>query len=176
MSTYHSRSASAARRTVATLMACLTAVFATAATADAHPIHTTVAELSYNPADRAVRVTLRVFADDFGAAVSRYTGVTPTADHRVPSADAFRYVRATFRLGDRSGRLLPLVSCGERWVGEVVLVCLRSPSAKEPRGLTVLSALLFEIHGDQVNIVQTRLGGRRSSLLFTSGDRARAIR
>ena len=164
------------RRTVALLAVCAAGVLAATATAVAHPIHTTVAEVRYDPADRAVRVTLRVFADDFGAAVSRYTGVTPAADHRVPSANAFRYVRATFRLGDRSGRLLPLVSCGERWVGEVVLVCLRSPSAKEPRGLTVLSALLFEIHGDQVNIVQTRLGGRRSSLLFTSGDRARAIR
>jgi len=144
-------------------------------TLDAHPIHTTLAQLAYDAKSRSVVVSLRVFADDFAIAVGRHSGVAPAADHTVSATAAHEYVRSTFSLADARGRPLALEWHGSKRYGEVVWLYLRAPSATVPRGLRVLSALLFEVHTDQVNIVQSTVSGKNTSALFTRGDRSRAL-
>ncbi|MBC7789227.1 MAG: hypothetical protein H7Z74_04730 [Anaerolineae bacterium] len=143
---------------------------------DAHPIHTTLAQLTYDATSRTVVVSLRVFADDFAIAVGRHSGVTPAPDHSVSAAAAHQYLRSTFLLADARGRLLPLEWNGARRSGDVVWLTLRAQWGGAPRDMRVLSALLFEVHADQVNIVQSTLSGKGTSALFTRGDRARALR
>ena len=142
---------------------------------DAHPIHTTLAQLAYDAKSRSVIVLLRVFADDFAVAVGRHSGISPAADHSVPDQAAHQYVRSRFSLADDRGRHFPLEWRGAKRTGDVVWLSLRAPSAGAPRGLRVLSALLFEVHTDQVNIVQSALSGKSTSTLFTRGDRARTL-
>jgi len=142
---------------------------------DAHPIHTTLAQLAYDGKSRSVVVSLRVFADDFAIAVGRHSGVAPATDHSVPARAAHEYVRSALSLADARGRPLALEWRGSKRSGEVVWLYLRAPSASAPRGMRVLSALLFEVHTDQVNIVQSTVSGKSTSALFTLGDRARAL-
>ena len=65
------------------------------ATGQVHPMHTAVAELREG-ADGTTAITIRVFADDFLAAL-------PAAEASADSAMS-RYVRGTFALADRGGR------------------------------------------------------------------------
>ncbi len=140
-----------------------------------HPIHTTLAQISYDSASRAIGVSLRVFADDFGVAVGRHSRVPPGADDAVPAAAAYAYVQSAFSLADAAGKRIVLEGCGVRRAGAVVWICLRAPAPHRPRGLRVLSALLFEVHDDQVNLVQSTTSGRNTSALFTRGDRPRPL-
>ena len=163
------------RTGVVTLVVTTAMAIGPARALNAHPIHTTLTQITYDSASRAIVVSLRVFADDFAVAVGRHSRVKPGPDHSVAPAAAYGYVQSAFSLADASGRPIPLVWCGAKRAGAVVWLCLRSPSPVAPRGFRVLNALLFEVHDDQVNLVQSVTSGKNSSMLFTRGDRARAL-
>jgi hypothetical protein len=134
----------------------------------AHPMHTAVAEIGYDAASRTAAIHIRVFADDFAAALSQ--------DRLTPSDSAMsRYARGSFALADRLGRPLPLRWVGSEREGDIVLLYLRVAA---PAGLAkgkVLSALLSEHFEDQVNIVRASYDGRVTTLLFTRGEPAKAL-
>jgi hypothetical protein len=130
-----------------------------------HPLHTTLTQLAYRDGDHMVEATVRVFADDFRAALR--------AD--VSDSAAVSYLRSTFTLADRAGRPLAIAWCGLRRTGDLLWLCLQAPAAQGLSGLRVRVALLFERYSDQINIVQASYAGRRAALLFTSGDAAKAL-
>jgi uncharacterized protein DUF6702 len=133
-----------------------------------HPLHTTLTDLSFSAADRTVLVSVRAFADDFRAAAGDGS-----------DSAAFAYLRSTFALSDRDGRVLPLVWCGVRRTGDLLWLCLRAPAPGERgrglAGVRVRAGLLFDRYRDQINIVQASYDGRRASLLFSLGDSAKAL-
>jgi len=133
-----------------------------------HPMHTSVTEISYDAGSRTAAIRIRVFADDFAAAMGPDSGAP--ADSAMSS-----YVRANFTLVDRSGRSLPIQWLGAERAGDVVLLRL---SARAPDGLAqakVLNALLADRFADQVNIVRALYDGRAATLLFTRGEPAKAL-
>ena len=139
-----------------------------------HPLHTTLTQLSLRPATRSVEIVMRVFVDDFSAAVARRSGAGPVL---MPPSDsaAYRYVAEAFALTDRAGRRLPLRWGGARRTGDLLWLTLTAP-ATTLEGVRVSNRVLVELHADQVNIVQANLGTRRASLLFTRGDGAKPLR
>jgi hypothetical protein len=141
------------------------ALIAAVALLAAHPLHTTLTELAYRDADGTVEATVRVFADDFRAAL----GGDPA------DSAAAAYLRSTFTLADDAGRPLAVAWCGLKRTGDVLWLCLRAPARHGLSGLRVRVALLFDTYADQINIVQARYGGRRAALLFTIGDPLKAL-
>jgi hypothetical protein len=144
-----------------------------ARTAIAHPLHTTLAELSYDPSAGVLNVSLRVFADDFSA------GVMPrsrASAHALPPDSAMlRYVRERFAVTvDGAGRLA-WRWCGRRREGQVLFLCLRATARESPVGARMRNALLSEVFTDQVNIVHANYAGRRRTLLFTARDGVKAL-
>lgn len=134
--------------------------------AHAHPLHTTLAELSYDAGTRVLNVSLRVFTDDFSAAVTRGTGARPVGA-LPPDAAMYRYVTERFAIAAPGGRPVALRWCGVRRSGDVLLLCLRATAVPALAGARVRSALLNESFADQVNLVQATYDGRRQMLLFT---------
>src|SRR2546422_7164099 len=94
----------------------MAALVATLALLAAHPLHTTLTQLTYRDADRSVEVMVRGFADDFRAALGE--DVTDSA--------ASAYVRSGVTIADRTGRPLPAAWCGLKRTGDVLWLCLRS--------------------------------------------------
>ena len=134
-----------------------------------HPMHTAVTEIAYDAASMAAVIRIRVFVDDFTAAVHSAPG-TAAGD----SATA-RYVTSSFTIVDRTGRRLPLRWQGVDQTGDVLVLRF---SAAAPAGLAggqVASTLLSEQFEDQVNIVRATYGGRTRTLLFTRGEVAKAL-
>lgn len=136
----------------------------------AHPLHTSFAELTYDPSARVLNVSLRVFADDFSADVLRRTGTQGAVGGVPPDAAVFRYVLSRFAVVTARGEGLAFGWCGLRRVGVQLFICLRAPTSVPPLGARVRSAILSETFTDQVNIVQASVEGRRQTLLFTPGD------
>ncbi len=130
-----------------------------------HPLHTTLTQVAYREADRTLELAVRAFADDFRAALK--TDVTDSA--------AAAYLRSTVTLFDGSGRALATTWCGLRRVGDAFLLCLRASAPEGPKGLRVRVAILFERYSDQINIVEARVGDRRSTLLFLVGDLSKPL-
>jgi len=133
-----------------------------------HPLHTTIATLTYDPSAHTVVAVVRIFSDDLARAVRSRGGVTD-------DAMAVAYVRSTFTITTADGRAVPVVACGVRTTGDLRWICLRAAMPTGLRGARVQDAVLTELYSDQVNVVMTDDAGRHGSLLFTRGDRPRTI-
>jgi hypothetical protein len=140
----------------------------------AHPIHTTLAELT-PAADGSVTIRVRAFIDDFSAAVIRYAKRKPAANFAVSDADAARYLGASFHVQDARGHAVPLRFVSQRRAADVIWLELRSDPAVRPTGLRVLNTMLFELHADQVNIVRASYGTIQHTTLFSRGDAAKQL-
>jgi len=158
----------------AALPLALVAIVSTADSLSAHPLHTSLAEMVYDPAAKEIRISIRVFVDDLTKASSAYAAAHSTTRVSslplIPDSAIIEYVRASFIVADRGGHPLALTSCGNKPVGDLMWVCLRAPAPRGPVGFRVTHKVLFDLYADQINIVQAAYNGKRISLLFTRGD------
>jgi hypothetical protein len=140
-----------------------------AAALGAHPLHTTMAEVTVDRAHSTVRVVVRVFADDFGTAVnaSKTSGTS--------EARAAAYVANAISLADEKQRVT-VRDCGTRKQGDLLWLCSEATvTAEQLRRLTLRDQMLCELFSDQVNVVRVTDGASTRSVLFTRGDGAKAI-
>ena len=140
-----------------------------------HPLHTTMTELSYTPANHRVQVSIRVFADDFSEAIARRPP-PQAAPGKTSSHPVLSYLEASFLVTGADGQRVRLQWCGEKRTADVVWLCLQGTAPAGLRGGSVRNTLMFDLFEDQVNIVQATYDGRKQSLLFTRGDGAKRLR
>ena len=138
--------------------------------ASAHPLHTTLTDVSIDPRDGTLRIVIRAFADDFSAAAARHAGNGTASDHNAADDVLRSYLMAKLSLVDERNQRVVLAWESVRRQGELLWITVRAPSVKSLRGVKLGSALLFEKFDDQVNIVQAAEGSAHRSMLFTSGD------
>lgn len=136
-----------------------------------HPLHTSLAQVSFDTRAKTVNVSVRVFVDDFTNAASVWAkGNAARAAAPIPG-----YAAASLTLREIGGKPVQLKPCGEKRVGDLMWICLSGQITKAPSGSSVISRILFDQFEDQVNIVQTSYDGRKSNLLFTSDDKEKRI-
>jgi hypothetical protein len=152
----------AARRVVAGV-AC---VVASPCVADAHAIHTTLTVITATPTGGTLMV--RVFADDFSAAVARHAGLPLPRDSSVTTSGVARYLASHLTLMVRGGAQV-LQSCGTRRQAEVYWVCLQVPAAMTG-AIQIRNTMLTELHADQINIVQIQRSDARQTALLTRAN------
>ncbi|MBA2683192.1 MAG: hypothetical protein H0U66_01700 [Gemmatimonadaceae bacterium] len=141
----------------------------------AHPLHTTLVQMTYDAKGRVLEGSIRVFAGDFASAVAKHAGAKAPIDDHVTDAAAFAYVSSTFRLSDASGRAVPLAWCGSRRANDLLWLCVRAANAGPPNTIKLGDQMLCELFDDQINIVQSVAGEKHSSMLFTKGDAAKSV-
>jgi len=145
------------------------AVLAGALLGGTHPMHTAVTELAQDDPRGATTVQIKVFADDFRAAV-------PLASDPAAADSAMaRYLRGTFALADRTGRPVRLTWVGAERAGDVLLRRLSAAVRGGLPGARVTSLVLCERFEDEVNVVRAAYGGRTETLLFTRGESSKAL-
>lgn len=158
-----------ARRAIGVVVALgATLVLASATRVDAHPLHTTLTEVTVAPSSRTVRATVRLFADDLAATMN-------SVGKPVEDADVVTYVGAGFGILD-AGRPLPMRGCGIKRQRGLIWACFEATIASGVDKLSLRNTLLGETFKDQVNIVQVALGtASKRSLVFTRGDGAKRL-
>jgi hypothetical protein len=137
---------------------------------DAHPLHTTLTEVTVDATAHTVRAVVRVFADDFGTALARHVhAATPPAGRAWDDAAA-SYLAAALSIADRANRPIALHSCGTRRSADLLWICLEGTTPESVRELRGRNSILCDLFDDQVNIVQAVAGTDKHSVLFTHGD------
>jgi hypothetical protein len=156
-------------RVVVAAVVALASLVTAPRSAQGHPLHTTLTELSVGT-NGDVEIRLRAFVDDFSAAVSG-SSETPRPPFRTPTDSATaRYLASRLLLHDTAGRNASLTLTTVRREGDVVWVTLRASGVRTLVGTRLTNTVLFERFADQVNIVQASVAGRRRTLLFTPRD------
>lgn len=145
----------------------------------AHKFHFTSTVFEYNPASKSYEITVRLFADDIEAVLSRVAGRSIEID-RAANAEklAFQYLKETLRVRGPDLTEIPL-----RWVGLEVKVATVYAylEATAPdsglKDLAIANAIFFDLLPDQVNtvILKDPVHGRPRDLIFKSGDRFKVL-
>lgn len=145
----------------------------------AHKFHFTSTLLDYNPASKVYEITVRLFADDIEAVMSRMAGRRIEVD-RSPDAErlCFEYLRERLRLRGPDTKPIPL-----RWVGLEVKVTtvyayLESDAPDTGlRDLAIQNTIFFDHLPGQVNtvILKDPVHGRPRDLSFRAGDRFKVV-
>jgi hypothetical protein len=133
--------------------------------ASAHPLHTSLTEIAYDPATKQIRIMARIFVDDLSKAAAARAAKNPSKEIAI-----LAYARASLIIADRAGRVMPLASCGGKRVGDLMWLCFQANAPSGAAGLQVADRILFDLYADQINIVQSTYGGKKISMLFTPGD------
>jgi hypothetical protein len=131
--------------------------------ATAHPLHTTITELTYDSRSGVVTLLIRAFADDFGAAIA-----LSTRDAREPRRTV-RYLAQRLELRGSDDRLVVLHWAGMKRTEDVVWIRLEGRAPAGVRGGTLRHGVLLDMFSDQVNILKVRYGRVERTLLFTRG-------
>lgn len=145
----------------------------------AHKFHFTSTVFEYNPASKCYEITVRLFADDIEAVLSRVAGRSIEIDRDADAEKlAFQYLKETFRVRGPDLTEIPL-----RWVGLEVKVATVYAylEATAPdsglKDLAIANTIFFDLLPDQVNtvILKDPVRGRPSDLIFRMGDRFKVI-
>lgn len=147
----------------------------------AHPIHTSLAEADYNATTRTLEVALRVFADDFEAALStqekRKISLARTAPDEFEALTR-AYLAQRFTIKSSNGKAVSL-----RWVGRELKEAANElwlffevPLPDGVEGAVIHHALLREEFSNQINSVQVRDGERRTTLVFLPSHREKRVK
>ncbi len=163
-------------------LALLLGLFAFPLLLPAHPIHTSIAEADYNAKTRQLEVALRVFIDDFEAALSVHTKRRVSLE-KTPPAEfdtiARAYLAEKFTVLNRAGA--PAVP---KWVGRELKpgdnelwFYFELPLPDGVEGARIHHRALAEQFANQINSVRVRdADGRKVTLVFLPSHGAKLVR
>lgn len=143
-----------------------------------HAYHSSLMELRYNAGKKQLELSVKVFTDDFERALSQGqpTPVSLSEPGPRPLALATAYLQRTLRFSTAAGAPLPLQVLGLQqekdgyWLyGKVALP---GPVA----GVQLRQAMLLDVFGDQMNIVNVEAGDKKQSALFRAGHEQELLR
>jgi hypothetical protein len=160
-------------RRLSAVAVALGGLVASPAPSAAHPLHTTFTDVVVDPAGGGLRLTIRVFADDFARAAARHAGSRASADPAVADSVRAWYVASRLQVIRADGRRAALVWGGATRDGDALQLTVRVPGVRVLDGVRVGNALMVELFEDQVNLVRVEAGGRSRTLLFTRRDSGR---
>jgi hypothetical protein len=153
----------------------LAIAFALLGAAAPHPIHSTLAEISYDAAARRATVRVRAFADDFGTATERWGRSRPRKAVMSSDSLSFEYLSHAISLETAPGQFSALEWCGVEKTGAVLWLCLRAKLDHGLEGVRVADRVLVDLFDDEINIVQIESAGKKASAVFTRKDAGKIL-
>ena len=132
-----------------------------------HPFHVSVTEITQNAAAGTLEVQVKLFTDDFEAALKKVYDtkvdlIDPALHERMDSV-VLRYIysRLQLRVNEKA---VPLQYLGFEQEREATYVYLEAENIQGPvRRLDVYAKLLYEQFSDQVNIFHATAGKAKKS-------------
>lgn len=157
-------------RPIAAVAALLLGAFASVL--NAHPLHTSFTEIGRDARTGAVTLSVRLFSDDFKAAMDSIAAV---ASSRGVTRDAVvqAYFERSVALDTDKGTPIRLAWCGMKIVDGLTWLCAKSLDPVPIGRLRIRNTLMFDRFTDQISIVRwTSTSGARTIVLTTRSPTA----
>ncbi len=142
--------------------------------ADAHPLHTSYAELSYAKETGNITVSVRVFTDDFTSHIAGPVGMVGSQGG-TPERRAAAYIARNLSIADGRGAPIPLRWCGWKRAGEMTAICLAGVAPARPANLRIRNTILMDMFADQLNILRSTRGTAKKTVLFTRKENTKTL-
>ena len=135
-----------------------------AARVEAHPLHTSFTDVTRDEKSGVVKISVRLFADDFGAMLDSLRAI-PAFRNLTAEQVAHAYFKRSFTLSSGAGTI-ELMWDGMRTVDGLTWINARSTAPVVNGQLRIRNTLMFDRFRDQVSIVRwTGRGSARTAVL-----------
>lgn len=142
-----------------------------------HAYHSTLTELRYNAAQKQLELSVKVFTDDFEKALSQgQPAPVSLADAGPrPLAQATAYVQRTLQIRTPAGAPLQVQVLGLQAENDGYWLYCKVPLPGAVNGIQLRQAMLLDVFGDEMNIVNIEANGKKQSALFRAGHEQETI-
>ncbi|HMV85578.1 MAG TPA: hypothetical protein PLD20_22655 [Blastocatellia bacterium] len=147
----------------------------------AHKVHVSVAQMDYNAKAQSAEIAIRVFADDLETALSQHTKRAVKLDPATAGKDkqvadtVMAYLRGAFELKSKAGRPVRLDWVGMEYQANMFWLYVEGKLPSGLEGAQLRNKVFQELFDDQVNIVNSKLGGKQIGLMFEGKDEFKVI-
>jgi hypothetical protein len=133
-----------------------------------HPLHVSVTEIKFDPKDKELEITARIFLDDLEEAIRQERKLT-TLDITNPGSglttdqlvSTYLDTRLTTKVDNKAVAIKYL---GHEIDGDAMVVYAYAPGVKKMKSIEVFHSTITEVHEDQSNLVHITLGEKTRSL------------
>lgn len=142
-----------------------------------HAYHSTLTELRYNAAKKQLELSVKVFTDDFEKALSQGQAAPVSLSDAGPRplALATAYVQRTLQIRTPAGAPLQVQVLGLQPENDGYWLYCKVPLPGPITGLQLRQAMLLDVFGDEMNIVNIEANGKKQSALFRAGHEQETI-
>ena len=125
-----------------------------------HPLYISIIEVNHNAKDKELEISVRIFTDDFEAALKKNGAVKIDLTHPADKTAAEKLV-STYILNHLQlkvdNQLLPLHFIGFEKQQESIWTYFEIPYAQVPKKLEVTTTVLYDYQEKQINIIHAKV-------------------
>jgi hypothetical protein len=134
-----------------------------------HAFHTSIAEMRYNPKEKAFEISLRIFTDDLEKTLSLNNQNKKFVIENADKNDVFidQYVHKHFVVTTPKNQKLTYQYVGKEKEGDATWIYLEMPVNEPIKGSKIQNDVLIDMFEDQTNIVNIFMNNDKKSFLFT---------
>ena len=142
-----------------------------------HAYHASITELRYNAAGPQLEISIKVFTNDFEAALSRGRPQPVRLNAPDPQVGllAAAYLQRHLQFSAPGGAVLPLQFLGTQPEKDSHWLYCKVPLPRPVRSLQIRNTLLLGQFADQSNVVNLDVGGKKRSALFRAGHEQETV-
>jgi hypothetical protein len=136
----------------------------------AHKFYVAIHQINYNKEKKSIEITSRIFVDDLNNALEKkYGRVTNLGDksQSVQDLDLLtKYLSEQLHI-KVNGKVKPFVLVTSELENNVYICYLKCKDVARINTLEIQNKILVDFVTEQQNIIQTKINGRKDSLLLT---------
>lgn len=138
-----------------------------------HAFHTSIAEMRYNPREKAFEISIRIFTDDLEKTLSSNNQNRKFVIENADKNDLFidQYVHKHFVITSPKNQKLIYQYVGKEKEGDATWIYLEMPVFEPLKGAKIQNTVLMDMFDDQTNIVNIFMNNEKKSYLFTVKNR-----
>jgi hypothetical protein len=143
-----------------------------------HAFHTSLTEIQYNPREKALEITIRLFTDDLENALTKINnGQKVMIGGKNDNSDAVlsKYIQQHFAIISPQKQKKTINYLGKEIEGDATWVYVEIPDGQVVKDHILYNDLMQEMFDDQTNLVNFFYGGNKKTFLFNSKVKSAAI-
>lgn len=121
-----------------------------------HAFHTSLTEIQYNPKEKSLEISIRMFTDDLETALTKANnGQKVMIGGKNDNSDAIlsKYVQQHFMIVTPQKQKKAMSILGKEMEGDATWVYVEIPNSPDFKGNIIYNSIMQELFDDQTNIV-----------------------
>lgn len=138
-----------------------------------HPFYLSVTDCKYNPKNKNIEISCKMFTNDLEDALKKKNGKTVDlinpANKEETGKLVFEYIEKRLKITTNQ-KLMKLNYIGFEKEDDVIWTYLEIKNVEKPKNLKIENTLLYDYLKEQINIVHVEVGSYKESSKVTNPD------